>query len=100
LADKHNRWALVASSDARAGSLKVHQDLSLYATVLAAEASLPITVSAGRCAYLHIASGAVVVDGRSLQAGDALKVDAPAALTMHAMQDSEILWFDLPEMIE
>ncbi|MFQ6332994.1 pirin family protein [Methylophilus sp. 3sh_L] len=100
LADKHNRWALVASSDARAGSLKVHQDLSLYATVLAAEASLPITVSAGRCAYLHIVSGAVVVDGQPLQAGDALKVDAPAALTMQAMQDSEILWFDLPEMIE
>lgn len=100
LADKHNRWALVASSDARVGSLKVHQDLSLYATVLTAEASLPITVSTGRCAYLHIASGAVVVDGQRLQAGDALKVDAPAALSMQAMQGSEILWFDLPEMIE
>jgi len=99
-AEKHNRWALVASVDAREGSLKVHQDLSLYATVLSAEFSLPITVNAGRCAYLHIASGAVEVDGQHLQAGDALKVDAPATLNMRAMQGSEVLWFDLPEIGE
>lgn len=99
-AEKHNRWALVASVDARERSLKVHQDLSLYATVLSAEFSLPITVSAGRCAYLHIASGAVEVDGQHLQAGDALKVDAPATLNMRAMQGSEVLWFDLPEIGE
>lgn len=100
LADKQNRWALIASSDARAGSLKVHQDLSLYATVLTAEAALPVEVNAGRCAYLHIASGTVVVGGQQLQTGDALKVDAPASLSILAAQDSEILWFDLPEIVE
>lgn len=100
LADKQNRWALIASSDARAGSLKVHQDLSLYATVLTAEAALPVEVNEGRCAYLHIASGTVVIDGQQLQTGDALKVDAPVSLSILAAQDSEILWFDLPEIVE
>lgn len=100
LADKQNRWALIASPDAQAGSLKVHQDMSLYATVLDAEVSLPVTVAASRCAYLHIARGSVEVDGQHLQTGDALKVDAASQLTLRAISKSEVLWFDLPQMTE
>lgn len=99
-ADKQNRWALIASPDAAGGSLKVHQDMSLYATVLDAELSLPMAVAAGRCAYAHIARGEVEVDGERLQAGDALKVDAASALHMRAVRESEVLWFDLPQDIE
>lgn len=100
LADKHNRWALIASPDARSGSLKVHQDMSLYATVLDAEVSLPVTVAASRCAYLHIARGSVEIDGQHLQTGDALKVDAASQLTVRAIGNSEVLWFDLPQINE
>lgn len=97
LADKHNRWALIASPDARGGSLKVHQDVSLYASVLDANASLPIEVVAGRCAYVHIARGEVNIDGQHLQAGDAFKLDNAAQLEMLAVSKSEVLWFDLPQ---
>jgi len=96
LAEKYNRWALISSPDARAGSLKVHQDMSLYATVLDAKLSLSIEVAKGRCAYVHIARGEVNIDGQHLQAGDAFKLDNAAQLEMLAVSNSEVLWFDLP----
>lgn len=95
-ADKHNRWALIASPDARAGSLKVHQDVLLYAAQLGAGATLPVHVATGRCAYLHVARGEVEMQGERLSAGDACMLDAAATQDMHAVQDSEVLWFDLP----
>jgi quercetin 2,3-dioxygenase len=100
LVDKQNRWALIASPGAQAGSLKVHQDVSLYATVLMADAALPVHVMAGRSAYLHIARGEVEVDGQRLQAGDAMTVDAASELSMRAVNESEVLWFDLPQVGE
>jgi quercetin 2,3-dioxygenase len=55
---------------------------------------------AGRSAYLHIARGEVEVDGQRLQAGDAMTVDAASELSMRAVNESEVLWFDLPQVGE
>jgi len=108
LADKQNQWALIAApvashaaaSDAQLGSLKVHQDLSLYATVLSPGNSLPVEVKAHRCAYLHVARGEVVIGDQTLQSGDALQVEAAQRFTMQAVAESEVLWFDLPHTPE
>ena len=96
LAEKQNQWRLVASSDARNNSLLVHQDLSLYTTVLEAGKQLPLNVELGRYGYMHVARGSLKVDGQSLQAGDALVIDAKASLTIEALSEAEMLWFDLP----
>jgi quercetin 2,3-dioxygenase len=74
--------------------------VSLYATVLTADAALPVHVMAARSAYLHIARGEVDIDGQRLQAGDALMVDAASELSMRAVSTSEVLWFDLPQASE
>lgn len=99
-ADKQNRWALIASPGAQAGSLKIHQDVSLYATVLDEDAALPLHVMAGRSAYVQIARGEVEIDGQRLQTGDALQIDAECELGMRAITKSEVLWFDLPQVAE
>lgn len=96
VASKLNRWALIASPEAWDGSLKVHQDVTLCATVLQAGRSLPLEVSEGRSAYMHVARGEVEIEGQRLRTGDALKIDAAVQLEMHAQQESEVLWFDLP----
>lgn len=93
---KHNQWALVAARDDRDAALHVHQDMRLYATLLDAAEYLPLAVATGRCAYLHVARGEVRVDGLTLYAGDALKVDVAAELGLQAAMQSEVLWFDLP----
>lgn len=96
LAEKQNQWRLIASRDARNHSLLVHQDLSLYTTVLEAGKQLPLNVEGDRYAYMHVARGSVKVDGQSLQEGDALMIDATASLVLDAVAESEVLWFDLP----
>ncbi|HSH87100.1 MAG: pirin family protein [Methylophilus sp.] len=93
---KLNRWALIASPDAWDGSLKVHQDVTLCATVLEAEHSLPLEVSEGRSAYMHVARGEVEINGERLVTGDALKIEDATKLEMRAHEESEVLWFDLP----
>lgn len=96
LAEKQNQWRLIASRDARNHSLLVHQDLSLYTTVLEAGKQLPLNVEGDRYAYMHVARGSVKVNGQSLQEGDALMIDATASLVLDAVVESEVLWFDLP----
>lgn len=97
---KLNRWALIASPEAWDGSLKVHQDVTLCATVLEAGHSLPLEVSEGRSAYMHVARGEVEIDGQRLVTGDALKIDDASKLDMRALETSEVLWFDLPRHVK
>lgn len=96
LAEKQNQWRLIVSRDARNHSLLVHQDLSLYTTVLEADKQLLVKVESGRYAYIHVARGSVKVDGQPLLEGDALMIDTTANLLMEAVAESEVLWFDLP----
>lgn len=96
LAEKLDQWRVIASQDGRADSLQVHQDITLYATVLSAAKQLPMVVPAGRSAYLHVARGQLRVGEQALQAGDALLVTAETALQLQATAEAELLWFDLP----
>jgi len=97
-ASKKNQWRLVASSDAREGSVLVHQDIDLYATLLDKDTTLTYAPRVGRSLYLQIASGEVRLNELTLSAGDAVMIDvaedAPIEIVSHT--DAEILLFDLP----
>lgn len=98
--DKRNQWRLIASNNGRDGSLLVHQDLRLFATILTAQQVLDYNLDAGRTAYLQVARGSVTVNGQELNAGDALMLDVSndvQSLNTVATSDAEILLFDLPK---
>ena len=94
-AGRRGQLRLIASRDGRDGSVLVHQDVNLYATLLdgAERASLPL--AAGRRAYVHVARGAVTVNGEDLEAGDALKLTDAAGIQLEKGRDAEVLVFDL-----
>ena len=94
-ADKRGCLRLIASADGREGSVKLHQDASIYAALLDAEERAVHTVAPGRRAYLHVARGSVSVNGQQLAPGDALKTDA-TQLVLENGTRAEILLFDLP----
>jgi redox-sensitive bicupin YhaK (pirin superfamily) len=52
-------------------------------------------MSSNRYAWLQIAAGKVELNGHLMEAGDGAAVFAEAALTIRAMQPSEVLLFDL-----
>ena len=98
-ADKHNRWCLVASGDGREGSLKIHQDVALYASCLAAGAHLSHILQAGRSAYIQLARGTLTLNGEVLVAGDAAAIDTQQVIELVADEDAELLMFDLPAVV-
>ena len=95
--DKRDQLRLVASSDGRLGSVKVHQDVSLYASLLSAGTEIRHEVPAGRHLWLQVVSGALVVGDGPIQLaqGDGLAVSDERSLSIRAEKDSEFLLFDL-----
>lgn len=94
--EKRNQWRLVASRDAREGSLLIHQDVDLFATVLEQGKSLSYELVAERSAYLQVARGRVDLNGEVLLAGDAAKIEGQQLIELQAFEDAEMLLFDLP----
>jgi len=94
-ATRQGQLRLVASADGRDGSVTVHQDVSLYAALLGAGDPLRHQVDAGRHAWVHVASGAVTVNGTRLGAGDAAAVNDPGALDIAGLAPAELLVFDV-----
>ena len=96
-AQKQNQWCLLASENAEAGSLKVHQDMQLFASKLGERNALDYALKENRSAYLQVASGSVEIDGKQLTAGVAAMFDSAQTIQIKAVDNSEILLFDLPK---
>jgi quercetin 2,3-dioxygenase len=92
---KRGRLALIAAADGRDGSVTVHQDVSVYAGLFDGDEVATLEVAAGRRAYVHVARGAVTVNGTRLNAGDALKATDVARITIENGENAEVLAFDL-----
>ncbi|MDX2220219.1 MAG: pirin family protein [Burkholderiales bacterium] len=87
---------LIASPDGREGSVLIHQDASLYASLLDGPDRVVHELGAGRLAYVHVVRGAVSINGAALDAGDAVKLAGPASLLLEQGEQAEVLLFDLP----
>jgi len=95
-AAKHGRLLPLVSPDGRDGSMRIHQDATVFATLLDAGESVTHALAPGRRAYVHVVAGAVKVNGQALGAGDGAKAADEATLRIDAEGDAELLVFDLP----
>jgi redox-sensitive bicupin YhaK (pirin superfamily) len=93
--EKRGRLRLVASRDARAGSVTIHQDVDVYAALLDTSQSVTHELAAGRGAWLQVARGAVELNGQSLTQGDGAAVEDESQLKIVGTEAAEILLFDL-----
>lgn len=93
--EKQGRLRLVASRDARDGSITINQDVNLYAGVLASGESARLDLQPGRHAWVQVARGGVSLNGDSLTQGDGAAVSDEQALELTATVESELLVFDL-----
>jgi redox-sensitive bicupin YhaK (pirin superfamily) len=94
-AEKRGRWRVVASPDRRDGSIGVNQDVVVSAAVLKPGEAVGYDLAAGRGAWLHVATGAVTVNGRPLSAGDAAAVEGEPRVEVVGTEEGEVLLFDL-----
>ena len=93
--ERTDRLRLVASRDARAGSVKVHQDVDLYASIMTAGTQLQHTLEPGRHAWIQVARGELLLNDTPLGPGDGAAISEESALELQATADAELLLFDL-----
>jgi redox-sensitive bicupin YhaK (pirin superfamily) len=93
--DKRGRLRLIASHDGADGSLTIHQDARLYASILDKGQEVTHAFGRGRQGWLQVARGRVRVNGQELAAGDGASLTEEASATLVGVEPSEILLFDL-----
>lgn len=94
--EKQGRLRLVGSRDGREGSVTIHQEVDLYASLLAAGDRVVHTLAPQRQAWLQVARGAVTLNGQALHAGDGAAIaDLPELELVGTAAASEILLFDM-----
>ena len=86
---------LVASKTGRDNSMEIHQDADLLLARLDAGQSVNHTLKTGRHAFIHVAEGDVVVNGKKLSGGDAAAMSDEATLEIAATKPAQVLLFDL-----
>jgi len=94
---KLGQLRLIASGDGREGSVLIHQDAAIYATIMTGADKLEHALAKGRIAYAHVIRGEVLINGTALKGGDALKLTDEALVTLEQAQAAEVLLFDLPQ---
>ena len=87
---------LIASPDARDGSLLLHQDASLYQLRLNDGESASHKLAPGRTVYVHVVSGIIGVNKARLGEGDGARLAEIDSVDFEGVAESEALVFDLP----
>ena len=89
------RLALCVSPDGAEDSLRIGQDTRMYAGRPRAGQSLELALRPGRKAWLHLAKGAITLNGLELQAGDGAAIEGEERLVIDATKASDLVIFDL-----
>ena len=89
------RLTLVASETGRDGSVTVHQDVEVWAARFAPSKLTTFRLKPSRQAFVQVARGATTLNGVMLNAGDGATVSQEESLEFTAVEDAEMLLFDL-----
>ncbi len=93
--EKRGRLRLIVSPDGRDGSLTIHQDASIYATIVDYGDRLEHKLDPGRHAWVQVMRGNVVLNDLDLVRGDGVAVSDEPAITLEGRGESELLLLDL-----
>ncbi|HNT38037.1 MAG TPA: pirin family protein [Rubrivivax sp.] len=94
-AEKRGRLRLIAAPDGAGGAVTVHADARVYAGLFDGAERADVRLDPQRPAYVHLARGALEVNGRRLAAGDAVTLRGEPLLQLARGEDAEVLVFDL-----
>jgi len=93
--ERRGRLRLIGSSDARDGSVEVHQDIDIYTGLLDPGQAVSHEIAPGRGLWVQIVRGRVRLGETVLAEGDGATVEDEPALRIGAEEETEILIFDL-----
>ena len=86
---------LVASPEGAQGSVTIHADAAVYAGLFDGRETAEIALNPARKSYVHLARGALEVNGQQISSGDAVLLEGESRITLTNGHDAEVLVFDL-----
>ncbi len=94
--EKRGKLKLIASREARDGSITVHQDISLYASILEKGDRVSYDLPENRHVWIQVIRGSLDVNGEFLNAGDGAAISIEKSLEINSLEtETEFLLFDL-----
>ena len=93
--ERSGKLRLLASREGREGSVKIHQDASVYGTVLGKGEGVSHELQPGRHAWVQVARGTIDLNGERLAAGDGAAISDERRLALQGVDGAEVLLFDL-----
>lgn len=93
--EKRGKLRLVASQDGAEGSVRIAQDVRLFATVLEGGARVSHVIARGRKGWLHVVQGTAECNGHELEAGDGIAIEGEERLALSSKDKGELLLFDM-----
>jgi quercetin 2,3-dioxygenase len=93
-AEKRGKLRVIASPDARDGSVTIHADAVVYAGLFDAGERTELTLEKGH-AWIHVARGKARVNGRDVVDGDGVALSDEKVVAIEGVAGSEVLVFDL-----
>jgi len=86
----------IATPDGAGGSLVIHQDARLFATILGPGQAVRHPLAPGRHGWVQVARGEATVNGAALEAGDGVAISGEREIAITAAGgEAELLVFDL-----
>ncbi|NJK50502.1 pirin family protein [Candidatus Gracilibacteria bacterium] len=93
--ERQSKLRLVVSPDGREGSVTIHQDVYLYASLLKPDNTLTYQIPSSRYGWVQIAQGVATLNGQELRAGDGVQINGEEKLEISTNVGAEVLLFDL-----
>ena len=93
--ERRGRLRLIASTDGRDGSVKLHQDARLFAAILDAGQTVIHALGESRYGWLQVARGTIRLNEVELKQGDGAAISKESELKIAAHDQAEVLLFDL-----
>ena len=97
-AERSGKWRLVGSPTGEDGSVTIHQDVKLFATLLSEGESVDYDFAAGRKGWIHVCSGNLEVNDTDAGEGDGFAIEGPESIKLTGSSDSEVLLFDMVDI--
>lgn len=98
VAERRGNLCLIASGVPNEAALRLHEDVSIYSSVLDPGQHLVHELAARRSAWLHVVQGEVSCDDNGLHSGDAASFALERSVSMTARVPSEVLLVDLAHL--
>jgi quercetin 2,3-dioxygenase len=94
--EKQGTLRLVGSPTGRDGSVVIHQNVDLYATLLNSETQITHDLASDRVAWVQVARGSVQINGETLSTGDGASIVQESQIRLQGLSDrTEVLLFDM-----